>query len=73
MLRQSPWVRTQVGRFQRGISLLLLALAVFILLVEVYRYHDRPERVLFLPLLLALAIAGSCSARGFFARETPLR
>lgn len=66
--RQSAWVQTQVGRFQRGISLLLLTIAAFILFIEILRYQGKPECFLLFAVLLVIVVAGSWSARGFIVR-----
>ena len=38
-----PWVRSAVGRFQRGISLILLVLAALIVLIELLRHGHGAE------------------------------
>ncbi len=41
-----PWMRSASMRLQRGISLVLLALACFILLIELFRHAHSPEMYL---------------------------
>ena len=54
-----PWPHSEAGRFHRVISLLLVALALLILLVELVRHHAAGEA----GLLVALTAAGVLSAR----------
>jgi hypothetical protein len=53
------WLQSELRRFHRGISLVLLLLAVLILAVEMVRYRDVPDWLLLLTLLVPLGIAGS--------------
>jgi len=52
------WLRSEIGRFHRGISLTLLALAALLLGVEVVRFPQPPAvfipAVLFLPIGIAI-------------------
>ena len=59
-----PWPHSEAGRFHRGISLLLVALALLILVVEAARHH-RPQEA---ALLVALLVAGVAAAR-WLARD----
>jgi putative copper export protein len=43
-LEESP--RAELGQFQRGLSLMLLALAAVVLLVEAFRHHQPAELLL---------------------------
>jgi hypothetical protein len=54
-----PWPHSEAGRFHRGLSLVLVALALLILVVEGARHH-RAEEALFLMGTLA---AGTIAAR----------
>jgi hypothetical protein len=54
-----PWPHSEAGRFHRGISLLLVGLALLILVVEGARHHRAPE----VALLAALLAAGALAAR----------
>lgn len=62
--RVNAWVRSEIRRFHRGISLALLLLAGLILVAEAVRY-DRP-RDLFLigSLLIAISVLGMRLASG---------
>ena len=46
-----PWPHSEAGRFHRTISLVMVALAALILLVEAMRHHEPPEAALLLALL----------------------
>jgi hypothetical protein len=53
------WLRSEIGRFHRGISLTLCVLAVVITSAEIARRGARPERLLLgVVLLLIVIIAG---------------
>jgi hypothetical protein len=52
-----PWPHSEAGRFHRTISLLMIALAALILVVEAARHHELPEATLLLGLLTAAALA----------------
>jgi hypothetical protein len=54
-----PWPHSEAGRFHRGLSVTLLALAVLFLAVEGVRHH-RPQEA---ALLLALLAMGGVAAR----------
>lgn len=53
-----PWPHSEAGRFHRAISLLLVAVAGFVLLVEAARHHRPEEATLLIALLAAAALAG---------------
>jgi hypothetical protein len=52
-----PWPHSEAGRFHRTISLLMVALAALILVVEAVRHHEPPEFALLLGLSAAAALA----------------
>jgi hypothetical protein len=52
-----PWPHSEAGRFHRTISLLMVALAALILVVEAARHHERSEAALLLGLTIAAALA----------------
>ena len=54
------WLETEIGRFHRGISLVLLVLAMLILAVEAVRHRDTRELVM---LGGAIAVVGGTGAR----------
>jgi hypothetical protein len=54
-----PWPHSEAGRFHRGIALLLVGLALFVLVVEIARHHRLEEAAL----LAALLVAGALAAR----------
>jgi hypothetical protein len=54
-----PWPHSEAGRFHRVLSLLLVALAALILLVEGVRHHSPTEAALVLGLLLCAAVAAT--------------
>ena len=51
-----PWPHSEAGRFHRGLSLMLVALAVLVLVVVAARNHGLPD-VAILGALLVLALA----------------
>ena len=53
-----PWPHSEAGRFHRGLSLMLITLALLIVLVEVARHHRLPE----VALLAGLLAAGTAAA-----------
>lgn len=64
-----PWPHSEAGRFHRGIALVLVALAGFILVVEVFRHHQ-PAELALLGMLGALVGAVGWWLTGHF-RRTP--
>jgi hypothetical protein len=65
-----PWPHSEAGRFHRGISLMLVALAVLTLLVAAARHHRPPEAALLLGALAAAALAARWLARDFRAHPS---
>ena len=53
-----PWPHSEAGRFHRGLSLLLVALAVFVVVVGLVRHHDPSEALLLLVFLAVAAVVG---------------
>ncbi len=53
-----PWPHSEAGRFHRGIALMLLALAVFVLTVGGVRNHDPAEAALLLALIAVMLGVG---------------
>ncbi len=53
-----PWPHSEAGRFHRGISLMLVALSLLIVLIEAARHHGPGEAALLATVLLAGALAG---------------
>jgi hypothetical protein len=62
-----PWPHSEAGRFHRGISLMLVGLAVLILLVEGIRHHGPPELVVLAGVLSLAGAAGARLLRDFLA------
>jgi hypothetical protein len=50
-----PWPHSEAGRFHRGIAVMMVGLAVFVLLVELVRHHTPVEMAVLAP-VLALAL-----------------
>jgi hypothetical protein len=63
------WIQTQAGRFHRGLSLALLALATFILVVEMFRHAASPDRLLLGCALALVAARGLRLVRELVAGE----
>ena len=57
--RPDAWLQSELRRFHRGISLVLLLLAVIILAAEMFRYPAARDWMVLLVLLIPLGIAGS--------------
>lgn len=53
-----PWPHSEVGRFHRGLSLLLVLLAGLILVVEALRHHQPAELVVLGALFFAVTAMG---------------
>ena len=66
--RMESWVQSELRRFHRGISLILLFLASLILVMEMFRYHTLSDWVLLGALLLPIGLTGS---RHFVAFSEP--
>jgi hypothetical protein len=62
-----PWPHSEAGRFHRGISLVLVGLAMLIILVEAARHHRPAEAALLAAVLAAGAAAARWLARDFRA------
>jgi len=60
-----PWPHSEAGRFHRGLSLMLVALAVFTLVVEAARHHQPSEAAVLLGALVVTALAARWLARDF--------
>ena len=54
----AAWPSTEIGRFQRGLSLMLLALATLIVVVEAFRHHGGAELVVLAAAIGPAAIIG---------------
>jgi hypothetical protein len=65
-----PWPHSEAGRFHRGISLMLVALAVLTLLVAAARHHRPTEASLLLGMLAVTALAARWLARDFRAHPS---
>ena len=57
--RLDSWLQSELRRFHRGISLVLLLLAVLILAAELLRHREVRDWVLLVALLLPICVAGS--------------
>ena len=55
--RSNTWVESELRRFHRGISLILLLLATIILVAEIFRYPQMRDREALVGLLLPLGLA----------------
>ena len=62
-----PWPHSEAGRFHRGISLMMVALAVLVLLVAAVRNHTSGELALLLGTLAGCLIVGRLLLRDFRA------
>lgn len=62
------WLQSEVRRFQRGISLVLIVLALFMLSIEMARQDSPREMSLLLALLLSAGAAGVRVGRTMMAR-----
>lgn len=58
--------RAERGQFQRGLSLMLLALAAVVLLGEALRYHERADMLLLATTFLLLVAVSRRALRSFF-------
>lgn len=57
--RPNAWLESELSRFHRGISLLLLCLAGLILAVEMVRQQARGDWLLLIALLIPIVLAGA--------------
>lgn len=62
-----PWPHSEAGRFHRGLSLLLVALAIFVVGIELARHHAPVEAVLLTGLLAVVAMVARWLGRDFRA------
>jgi hypothetical protein len=62
-----PWPHSEAGRFHRGLSLMLVALAILILVVEGARHHGGQEAALLAAVLVAATAAARRLLRDFRA------
>lgn len=62
-----PWPHSEAGRFHRGLSLMLVALALLILVVESVRHHQPAEAAALGAAAIATALAGRLLLRDFRA------
>jgi hypothetical protein len=65
-----PWPHSEAGRFHRGLSLVLVALAAMIVVVELVRHHRPDEAAVLAAALVAVALAGRWLARDFVAHPS---
>lgn len=68
--RPDVWLQSELHRFHRGISLVLLLLAILILAAEMFRYRTARDWLVLAVLLLPIVIA---SSRSFAAFLEPTR
>lgn len=59
-----PWVSSAIGRFHRGISLSVLALAGLIIAIEIFRHYHGIEPLLLGVVMIILSLLGLNLARG---------
>ena len=59
-----PWLRSEIGRFHRGISLALLILAALIMTAELVRHGRGPERWVLSAAVAILSLLALNVARG---------
>jgi Transposase DDE domain len=64
------WPHSEAGRFHRGLSLLLVALAVFTVLVAGARHHAPPEAGVLLGVLAIAGLAARWLARDFLTHPS---
>jgi hypothetical protein len=62
-----PWPHSEAGRFHRGLSLMLIGLALLILLVETARHHRVVEASILIVFLAAGAVVARSLLRDFRA------
>ena len=67
--RLDAWLQSELRRFHRGISLVLLLLAVLILAAEMMEYRATHEWILLGVLLAPIVFAGSKLSVSFWERE----
>ena len=64
LISLDPWLRSEIGRFHRGISLVLLILAASIMAVELVRHGRGPERWVLSAAVVSLSLLALNVARG---------
>lgn len=67
--RLDSWLQSELRRFHRGISLMLLLLAVLLLAVEIFRHHEWRDWIPLAFLLAVIGYAGSKLSVSFYERE----
>jgi hypothetical protein len=65
-----PWPHSEAGRFHRGLSLMLVALAVLTVLVAGARHHDAAELGLLLGVLAVAGLAAQRLVRDFLTHPS---
>jgi hypothetical protein len=65
------WIASEAGRFHRGMSLLLLVLAAFLLVVEMFRCQTTVEFLALGSVLAPVVIAKLRLLRGFLPGRSP--
>lgn len=65
-----PWPHSEAGRFHRGLSLMLVALAVFTLLVAGVRHHGPAESGLLLGVIVVAGLAARWLVRDFLTHPS---
>jgi hypothetical protein len=67
--RLDAWLQSELSRFHRGISLMLLLLAVLILVVEMFRHQTAHDWTALAGLLLPIGFVGSKLLVSFLGRD----
>ncbi len=62
-----PWPHSEAGRFHRGLSLVLIALALLLLIVGSARHHGPAEAGVFIALMVVALMVGRWLLRDFRA------
>ena len=62
-----PWPHSEAGRFHRGISLVMVSLAVLVLVVAGARHHDPAEAAVVMAMLSVSTLVGRWLLHGFRA------
>jgi hypothetical protein len=65
-----PWPHSEAGRFHRGLSLVLVALAVLTVVVVAARHHAAPELGLLLGMLAVAGLAARRLVRDFLTHPS---
>jgi hypothetical protein len=61
-----PWVSSAIGRFHRGISLSVLALAGLIIAIELFRHDHGMELLVLVGVMIMVSLLGLNLARGLW-------